>query len=175
MQDNKSFSVVYFGHSHVKQLQSFWNTMVKTTSTAPSWVNDTESRDIKWEDLSKHFMSTMDEAANNLGVSEKYLRKVIRNFGVKRWPRRQIITLGKKKERILSSVRDAIERGHKIENVDRELTKIFKDTYSSVEIKPRRNKSRNQKDETNEPTVQDEIRVEDNIELDMDEVLRLLE
>lgn len=50
-------------------------------------------RDIPFEKLQQHFDKTLRKASEELGVSVTALKRVCKDYGIKRWPYRKILTL----------------------------------------------------------------------------------
>jgi AraC-like DNA-binding protein len=99
----------------------------------------TNFKDYTFEDLANCFELTIVEAANELGVSETYLKRLCRAFNLSRWPYRRIEALKNKKDMLQTRITENPGDQSliiKISEVEEEMTYIKK--YGLKEDGPKR-------------------------------------
>jgi hypothetical protein len=105
-------------------------------------------KNLSFHEISRFFDVPITQAAEGLGVSESYLKRLCRVFSITRWPYRRVRSLQEKIDRLQESLTDDpfVNVDHvnsKVETLQKEMEEIFEKGLRESTSKRRRPKDSN--------------------------------
>jgi hypothetical protein len=101
-------------------------------------------KNLSFSDVAQYFDLPILQAAEHLGVSESYLKRLCRTLAIKRWPFRRLHALYEKVDRLKANLDDKTDNTRttaKIYSIEQEIEYIFLHGLKEETNKRKRNKN----------------------------------